>query len=156
ETLVQVLDQLPPTLVVVYDAAQRVDEEGALEILVRRRRGVDAAAGDDRLLVLHLRLVAVQIFDSVRFSPVVLDIQAFQVGGPAFMYPHGGAVGRAYAVAKPLVAAFVDDDEVEARADADARPVAVQEAVLEEIAVGYRALMLHARIGDLNQLVAVF
>ena len=145
----------PPAFVVVHHAAQRVEEQGALEILVLRRLGVHAAVADDRPPVLHLRLVAIHVLDRVGLALHVLDVQAFEIGRPAFVDPHVGAVGGADAVAEPLVAAFVNDDEVEPRADADARPVAAEVAVLEAVAVGHRALMLHAGIGHLDQLVAV-
>ena len=72
------------------------------------------------------------------------------------MDPHVGFVGGGDGVAEPLVAALVDDDEVEARADADAGPVAVEIAVGEVIAVGDGALVLHAGVGNLDQFVAVF
>jgi len=69
--------------------------------------------------------------------------------------PHVGLVGGGDAVAEPLVRAFVDDDEVEPGADADAGPVALQVAVGEVVAVGHGALVLHAGVGHFNQLVTV-
>ena len=53
------------------------------------------------------------------------------------------------------MAALVDDDEIEPRADPHARPVALEVAVLEAVAVGDRALVLHAGVGHLDQLVAI-
>ena len=141
--------------VVVDDAAQGVEHERALEVLVLGGLGVDAALGDDGAQVVDLRLVAVEVLDGVVLAPAVLDVEAFEVGGPALVDPHVGAVGGGDAVAEPLVAALVDDDEVEAEADADAGPVAAEVAVLEEVAVGDGALVLHAGVGHLDQLVAV-
>src|SRR5947199_100911 len=66
------------------------------------------------------------------------------------------SVGGADAVAEPLVSAFVNDDEVKSRADADACPVAFEVAVSEAVAVGDCALMLHAGVGCFDQLVAIF
>ena len=48
EAIVQASQDRPPALVVVDHAAQRVQEQGPLEILVLRRRGVLAAVADDR------------------------------------------------------------------------------------------------------------
>src|SRR5207237_3888509 len=73
----------------------------------------------------------------------------------ALVDPHVGPVGRRDAIAEPLVPALVDDDEVEARADADAGVVAPAVAVPEAVAVGDRTLVLHAGVGHLDQLVAV-
>ena len=72
------------------------------------------------------------------------------------MNPHIGSVGGGDAVAEPLMRALVDDDEVESEADAGARPVAPQVAVGEVVAVGHRALVLHAGVGHLDQLVSIF
>jgi len=69
--------------------------------------------------------------------------------------PLVGHVGSRHGVAEPLVRALVDDDEVELHADADAGPVALEVAVREAIAVGHGALVLHAGVGRLDQLVAV-
>ena len=70
-------------------------------------------AGENRLGVFHLRLVAVQVLEGVGLSPAVLDVQAFEIGRPTFVNPHVGAVGGADAVAEPFMAAFVNDDEIE-------------------------------------------
>jgi hypothetical protein len=64
--------------------------------------------------------------------------------------PHVGGIGSGDAVAEPFVAALVDDDEVEARADADLGPVAAEVAVLKEVAVGDGALVLHAGVGSFD------
>ena len=53
------------------------------------------------------------------------------------------------------MAAFVNDDEVELRADADARPVAAEVTVLEAVAVSHGALVFHAGVRRFDQLVAV-
>ncbi len=71
------------------------------------------------------------------------------------MDPHIGHVRSGHSVAKPLMPALVDDDEVEPRADSDACPVALAVAVLIVIAIGDRALVLHARIRHLDQFVTV-
>ena len=85
----------------------------------------------------------------------IFDIQALKVRRPALVDPHIRPVGRGDAVAEPLVAAFVDDDEVEAGADSDARPVSLQVAVLEVVAVRDGRLMLHPGIWHFNQLVTI-
>ena len=54
------------------------------------------------------------------------------------------------------MAAFVNDDEVETRADSDARPVTLEITVLEVIAVSDGGLVFHAGVWHLDQLVAVF
>ena len=71
------------------------------------------------------------------------------------MDPHVRHIRGGDAVAEPLVRALVNDDEIESQADAHAGPVAPQVAVLEKIAVRHRALVLHARVWHLNQLVSV-
>ena len=83
------------------------------------------------LRVLHFRLVAVHVLQGVVVSVHVFDVQALEIRRPALVDPHVRPVGRADAVAEPLVAALVDDDEVESGADPDARPVALQVAVGE-------------------------
>ena len=115
EMLIEIPQQRPPTLVVVHHAAQRVEKERAFEVLVLRRRCIDATLGNDWLLVAHLRLVSVRIPQTVLSTVHVFDVKAFEVSGPAFVNPHVGPVGRGDAVAKPLVPAFVNDDEVESR-----------------------------------------
>ena len=124
EVLVEIVQQRPPTLVIVHDAAQRVEEERALEIHVLRRCGIDAALRDDWLLIPDFRLVGVRVLQAIVVPVHVFDVETLEISRPAFVDPHVGQVGRADAVAEPLVPAFVDDDEVEPRADADAGPVA--------------------------------
>ena len=80
---------------------------------------------------------------------------AFEIRRPALLDPHVGDVGGGDRVAEPLVAALVDDDEVELQADADAGPVALEIAVGEAVAVGDGALMLHPGVRHFDQLVAV-
>ena len=107
------------------------------------------------LRVPHFRLVAVDVFQGVVVTVHVFHVQALEIRRPALLDPHVGPVGRADAVAEPLVAALVDDDEVESGADPHARPVAPQVAVREPVPVGDRALMLHPGVRHLDQLVAV-
>ena len=126
-----------------------------LKYMIARRRAVDAALGDDRLAVADLRLVAVHVLQRVVVAEHVLDVEALEVRRPAFVNPHVRHVGGRDGVAEPLVPALVDDDEVELQADADAGPVALEVAVREAVAVGDRALVLHARVGHFDQLVAV-
>ena len=101
-------------------------------------------------VVLHLFLVGVDVLHGVIVAVRVLDIQAFEVGSPALVDPHVGFIRGRDGVAEPLVAALVDDDEVEARADADAGPVAVEIAVGEVVAIGDGALVLHAGVRDFD------
>ena len=73
---------------------------------------------------------------------------------PSWIHISAG-IGGGNAVAEPLVAALVDDDEVEARADADSSPVAAEVAVLKQVAVGDGALVFHAGVGGFDEFVAV-
>ncbi len=72
------------------------------------------------------------------------------------MDPHIGGIGRRDAIPEPLVGAFVDDDEIELRADAHTRPIAPVVAVGEPVAVRDGALVLHACVRHLDQLIAIF
>ena len=72
------------------------------------------------------------------------------------MNPHIRRIGGRDAVAEPLVPALVNDNEVEAQADARAGPVAPHVAVREAVSVSHGALMLHAEIWYFNQLVTIF
>ena len=78
----------------------------------------------DRLGVSDLALLAVDVGQVVRVAVHVFDEQTFQIGGPSLVNPHVGGVRGGHRVAEPLVRALVDDDEVEARADQHAGPVA--------------------------------
>ena len=98
---------------------------------------------------------AVGVADGVGAAVVELDEEGFEVGVPALVDPHVGAVGGGDGVAEPLVAGLVNDDEVEAGGDADAGPVTVEIAVVEVVAVGYGGLVLHAGVGDFDELEAV-
>ena len=116
---------------------------------------VNAALRDDRRAVLHFRLVAVHVLQRIVVAEQVLDVEALEIRGPAFLNPHVRHVGGGDRVAEPLVRALVNDDEVELQADADAGPVAFEVAVGEAVAVGDRALVLHAGVRHFDQLVAV-
>ena len=72
------------------------------------------------------------------------------------MDPHIRTVSRRDAVAEPLVPALVNDDEVKSRAYAYPRPVAFEVSIDEMVPVGNSALMLHAGVGHLHQLIAIF
>ena len=110
---------------------------------------------DDRLLVPDPRFVTVGVLQAIFFAPHVFHVEALQVGGPAFVDPHVGYIGGGDGVAEPFVPAFVDDDEVEPRADADAGPVAPQVAVGEVVAVSDGGLVLHAGVRHFDQFVAI-
>ena len=51
--------------------------------------------------------------------------------------------------------AFVHDDEIPLQAEPRAGQVAAEVAIEEVVAVGDAALMLHAEVGGLDQLVAI-
>ncbi len=157
EVLEEVVDELEPAGVVVDDGAEGVEEEDAFEVLVLCGLEVDAVRAEDGVLVVDLWFVTVDVGEGVGLTPAVLDVEAFEVGGPALVDPHIGGVGGGDGVAEPLVCGLVDDDEVEARAYADAGPVGRDEvAVLEVVAVGDGGLVLHAGVGDLDEFVTIF
>ena len=106
--------------------------------------------------IVNFRLQPAQILDRIGSAPAIFHIKAFEIRRPSFVNPHVRRVGGGNAVAEPLMAALVNDDEVESHADADAGPVAPQVAVLEKVAVGHRALVLHPRVRRLHQLVPIF
>src|SRR6185312_14223210 len=124
-----------PALVIIDDAAQRVEHERAFEVLVFRGGRVNAAPAQDGLLVFDLGLEAVEVFDGRRMAPAVFDIERFKVSGPALMNPHVGAIGGGDAVAEPLVRALVDDDEIKLEAPGSVGPVAVEITVGEAVSV---------------------
>ncbi|MBV6504872.1 MAG: hypothetical protein ILNGONEN_00427 [Syntrophorhabdaceae bacterium] len=117
---------------------------------------VHRGRADDRLFVLHFAFVTIEIFDRIFVAEHALDINALGVRAPAFLNPRVGHVVGRHAVAKPLVPAFVNDNEIELRAHPDAGPIAAEIAVLKQIAVAHRALMLHAGIRHFDQFVAIF
>ena len=82
--------------------------------------------------------------------------ERFGIIGETFMDPHIRGVLVGDAVSEPFVAAFVDDDEIPFQAPAGAGEVAAEVAVLEPVAVGDVALVLHSQVGRFDQLIAVF
>ena len=52
EMLVEIVNEFEPAIVIIHDAAKRVDEKRAFEIFVLRRRAVDSPLRDDRLAIL--------------------------------------------------------------------------------------------------------
>ena len=57
EVLVEIVEQGPPAGIVIHHAAQGIEEERSLEVLVLGRFLIDAARGDDGLQVADPRLV---------------------------------------------------------------------------------------------------
>jgi hypothetical protein len=143
ELVIDVANQLEPRRIVFDDVAKGMEEERALEILILVRTAGDAALHDNRLLVGDLGLVAVGVLQRIVVTKHVFHVKALEVRRPAFLDPHVGLLGGRHGVAEPLVRAFVDDDEVELEADANAGPVALEIAIRVAIPVCDRALMLH-------------
>ncbi len=151
EGALQSPEDTAPLLIVVHDLPDGVQHQPALAVHVARPLGVHAVRGNDR------RVVACPIQQRVRRRRVVAvvlapGIEPFGVVREALVHPHVRLVLGGDAVAEPLVGAFVDDDEIELEAQRGA-PAAV--AITEAIAVGHRRLVLHAGVGDFDQLVAI-
>ena len=98
EELIEAVDQSKPAGIVVHDTAQCVEEECALEVLVLRRLGVGAARRDDGTVVLHFFLKRVDVLHLVFVAVVVLDVEALEIGGPAFVDPHVRLIGGVMAL----------------------------------------------------------
>ena len=77
---------------------------------------MDSSLRDDRFPVSHLRFVCVQILERLVVPEEVLDVEAFQIRRPSLVDPHVRNVGGRHGIPEPLVAALVDDDEVELQA----------------------------------------
>src|SRR5262245_35072896 len=85
----------------------------------------------------------------------VLDVQTLEIGRDPLVYPGVGNIGGGDAVAKPFMAAFVNDDVVEFGRDANTREILSHKTVLKPIAVGDGALVLHPDVWRLDQFVTV-
>src|ERR1700685_1632432 len=147
------VDQIEPARVVIDHAAQRVEEERTLGILVSRRSGIDIAWRNNRPLILNMRLRGIYVLHGIGLAPPVFDVEGFKIVRPTLVNPHIGAIGGADRVAEPFVAAFVDDDEVEPLTYFIPTP---EISVGKAIAVGNGGLVFHPRIRHLDQFVAVF
>ena len=84
-----------------------------------------------------------------------LGVEPLRVVRERLVDPHVGLVLHGDVVAPPLVRALVHDDEVPLQAEAGAGEVAAEVAVAVVVAIGDGALVLHAEVRRLDQLVPV-
>src|SRR6185369_10442368 len=104
---------------------------------VSRALAVGPVNADDRHVVSYRATSANYIVFRVFLSEVVFDEKVFRVIRKAFMDPHVGRVFHRDVVAEPLVRRFVNNDEVELKADATGARISRQIAVAKPVAVSY-------------------
>src|ERR1700679_3078690 len=142
--LIIVVEQREPLSVIIHHASNSIQEEPSLLVLVNRRRAENILLGDHRMQVLDILLARIDVSQSIRLAPHVLDKEPFTVVSPPLVNPHIRAVARRDAVAEPLMCALMHDDEVESRPDAGFW--SSQIAILEVVAVGDCGLIFNAGV----------
>src|SRR5205814_4904235 len=144
----------PPRVVIDY-LAHHVEHATRLVVHDPRSFLLDTERGNDRAIVPDISTAADDVLRSSFLSRLALGVEALGIIGEALLHPHVGGILRRDVVAEPLVPALMHDDEVPLQSQAGGREIASQVAVLVMIAVGDGALMLHAEVRCLDELVAV-
>src|ERR1700721_4462113 len=85
EMLEVIVDQIEPAGVVVDHAAQRVEEERTLGVLVSRRSGIDVAWRNNRPLILNMRLRGIYVLHGIGLAPPVFDEEGFKIVRPTLV-----------------------------------------------------------------------
>ena len=155
ERLVQPPQDVAPLRVIVDDRANRVQHVPALGIHVPRALSVDAEYGHDGPVVADPAARADHVRSARHLPQPALGVNPLGVVREALVQPHVGVVLRRDAVAPPFVCALVHNDEIPLQAQSRARQVAAEIAVEVMVAIGDGALMLHAQVRRLHELVAI-
>ena len=155
EGLAQPAQDSAPARVIVDELANGVQYVAALVVHVARTFAVHAVHADNRRIVSDQLSLPDGVLGARLLALLALRIQAFRVIREALVDPHVGGVLHRDAVAEPFVRALVHDDEVPADSVACLRAIATEVSVQVAIAVGDRALVLHAEVRSLDELVAI-
>src|SRR5207237_6621909 len=96
------------------------------------------------------------VFGARPLSLLTFCVETFGVSREALVDPHIRLILHGDAVAPPFVRAFVDDDEIPLESASCRGSIASQIPVLVMIAIRDGALMFHAEVRCLDELVSVF
>src|ERR1039458_7154484 len=153
EGLLEAVEDGKPARVVINHVAQGVEGQLAFVIHIAGTLAIDTIGADHGAVVAHAGLLAIDIFEGGGAAVLVFDKKGFGIGGETFVYPHVRDVAGGDAVPPPFVGALVNDDEIKFQAGFGRGVAAITAQPV--VAIGHRALMLHAGVRAFDQLVAV-
>src|SRR5574343_424229 len=105
-------EHLPKQAVIIHYHSNGMYHIGGFVIHVAATFFVYIVGADDGHIIFHIFANAADVIGSSVLSKIIIGKQSFTITGKSFMYPHVGNIFGSDIIGKPLVPAFVYNNEI--------------------------------------------